>query len=129
MFHGLTQASHDSFHKLNESAHQEEQVTRKNTLKDLPVKSGKRQGELQDDSLAGLPSKSVSINDDSFKENLTMTLPEEDEDVKRLSNNISLCLDSITFTKALIHDYITFFESQGRQLGDEGNEIFRKHFT
>jgi hypothetical protein len=61
--------------------------------------------------MADLPSQSISINDSS-KENLTMVIPEEDEDVRRLSANISMCIDSILFTKRLIQDYVDFFERQ-----------------
>ena len=51
--------------------------------------------------MADVPSQSISINDSS-KENLSMVIPEEDEDVRRLSANISMCIDSILFTKRLI---------------------------
>jgi hypothetical protein len=78
--------------------------------------------------MADLPSQSISINDSS-KENLTMVIPEEDEDVRRLSANISMCIDSILFTKRLIQDYVDFFERQDDLLGDDGNEITKKHFS
>jgi hypothetical protein len=61
--------------------------------------------------MADLPSQSISINDSS-KEDLTMAIPEEDEDVRRLSSNIALCIDSILFTKRLIQDYVDYFERQ-----------------
>jgi hypothetical protein len=61
--------------------------------------------------MADLPSQSISINDSS-KEDLTMAVPEEDEDVRRLSANINLCIDSILFTKRLIQDYADYFERQ-----------------
>ena len=51
--------------------------------------------------MADLPSQSISINDSS-KGDLTMASPEEDEEVRRLSANINLCIDSILFTKKLI---------------------------
>ena len=78
--------------------------------------------------MADLPSQSISINDSS-KENLTMAMLEDDEDVRRLSANISLCIDSIQFTKTLIQEYADFFERQVEQLGDDGNEITKKHFS
>ena len=58
-----------------------------------------------------------------------MVIPEEDEDVRRLSANISMCIDSILFTKRLIQDYVDFFERQDDLLGDDGNEITKKHFS
>ena len=58
-----------------------------------------------------------------------MVIPEEDEDVKRLSSNIQLCVDSICFTKGLIQEYIDFFEKQDTLLGEDGNEITKKHFS
>ncbi len=31
-----------------------------------------------------------------------MSMPEEDEEIKKLYDNITLCMESITFTKTLI---------------------------
>jgi hypothetical protein len=78
--------------------------------------------------MSDMPSQSISFNDSS-KGNLSMIIPEEDEDVKRLHANITLCIDSITFTKDLIQEYIDFFEKHNKTLGDEGNEIVHKNFS
>jgi len=116
----------ESLHKVDESIHQEEAVKRKGTHRDRPVRGGNDMDE--NDSMGDMPSQSISIIDSS-RGNLSMVIPEEDEDVKRLAGNISLCIDSICFTKGLIQEYIDFFEKHVEYLGEDGNEITKKHFS
>jgi hypothetical protein len=51
----------------------------------------------------------------------------EDIDMKRLKNNIAMCLESLDFTKKLIEDYIRIFELTISDIGEDGNEVIRRH--
>jgi hypothetical protein len=47
--------------------------------------------------------------------------------MKRLKDNIAMCLESIDFTKKLIEDYIRIFEISIKEIGEDGNEVIRRH--
>jgi hypothetical protein len=47
--------------------------------------------------------------------------------MKRLKDNIAMCLESIDFTKKLIEDYIRIFEITIKEIGEDGNEVIRRH--
>ena len=47
--------------------------------------------------------------------------------MKRLKENIAMCLESIDFTKKLIEDYIRIFEITIKEIGEDGNEVIRRH--
>ena len=47
--------------------------------------------------------------------------------MKRLKDNISMCLESLEFTKKLIEDYIRIFEMTLAELGEDGNEVIHRH--
>jgi hypothetical protein len=47
--------------------------------------------------------------------------------MKRLKDNIAMCLESIDFTKKLIEDYIRIFEITIKEIGEDGNEVIRQH--
>jgi len=49
-------------------------------------------------------------------------------EVRRLRSNINMCMESIDFTKKLIEEYIKVFEMTIAEIGDEGNELFKRHF-
>ena len=38
-----------------------------------------------------------------------------------------MCLESIDFTKKLIEDYIRIFEITIKEIGEDGNEVIRRH--
>jgi hypothetical protein len=47
--------------------------------------------------------------------------------MKRLKNNIAMCLESLDFTKKLIEDYIRIFEMTITEIEEDGNEVIRRH--
>jgi hypothetical protein len=46
-----------------------------------------------------------------------------------LGDNIHLCLNSISKTKGFIREYQTLFEATFKEIGEDGNEITKKHFS
>ena len=38
-----------------------------------------------------------------------------------------MCLESLDFTKKLIEDYIRIFELTISEIGEDGNEVIRRH--
>jgi hypothetical protein len=54
---------------------------------------------------------------------------EEDEDVKRLAGNIRLCMESIVMTKGIILEYQQLFDNTASEMGEDANEIYKKHFS
>ncbi len=49
----------------------------------------------------------------------------EDLEMRRLRDNVAMCLESLEFTKKLIEDYIRIFELTIDEIGDDGNEVIR----
>jgi hypothetical protein len=49
-------------------------------------------------------------------------------EMKRLSSNIAMCLDSVHFTRKLIEDYLKLFEVSLSEIGEDGNELIRRQF-
>jgi hypothetical protein len=47
--------------------------------------------------------------------------------MRRLKDNIAMCLESLDFTKKLIEDYIRIFEITIKEIGEDGNEVIRRH--
>jgi hypothetical protein len=52
----------------------------------------------------------------------------EEEEVRRIGDNIRLCLSSVASTKSTIDSYIEHFKEMEASIGEEGNEIVRRQF-
>lgn len=76
------------------------------------------------------PSHSISADEEShIDKSQVFGLEEGAEEVKKLASNISLCMNSIANTKALIKEYQTLFEATAAMMGEDSNEIIKKNFS
>lgn len=109
-------------------------MRREDTQRDRPVNAGDRKdGGKGDDSL---DEPSLSIEADQLEEESGIRTErtgseggEEDEDVKRLAGNIRLCMESIVMTKGIILEYQQLFDNTASEMGEDANEIYKKHFS
>ena len=112
-----------------EPAAEEGHVARDKTQRDRPVEGGftlqyEQIPEEEDNSMR----TSEGITDDELNRGTHNNENEEMVEVRRLRSNINMCMESIDFTKKLIEEYIKVFEMTIAEIGDEGNELFKRHF-
>ena len=112
-----------------EPAAEEGHVARDKTQRDRPVEGGftlqyEQIPEEEDNSMR----TSEGITDDELNRGAHNNENEEMVEVRRLRSNINMCMESIDFTKKLIEEYIKVFEMTIAEIGDEGNELFKRHF-
>jgi hypothetical protein len=112
-----------------EPAGEEGHVTRDKTQRDRPVEGGftlqyEQIPEEEDNSM----KTSEGVTDDELNRAAHNNENEEMVEVRRLRSNIKMCMESIDFTKKLIEEYIKVFEMTIAEIGDEGNELFKRHF-
>lgn len=74
-------------------------------------------------------SRSDSPGESHVDRTQVFGLEEGAAEVRKLADNINLCMGSIASTKSLITEYSALFNATYSELGEDSNEIIRKHFA
>jgi hypothetical protein len=116
----------DSLQKLNKTLSSEKEVL-KSANKRSQYEGGEEEKAAPEEEVM---SRSISAGEESHVDKTQIFgLEEGAEEVRKLADNIQLCMHSIANTKALINEYSALFEATATELGEDANEIIKRHFS